>query len=616
MVAPAIPFGAAAVTRRAPDGRKPGADRASGHRGRFGRRLADSPAVRAIVVGGISARSCALVAVVGAVASLLESAALVVVFGLLADATDHGRIEPDGLVIAGGLLAARAATGLGSAVLVARQTRQASRTVRERLWSAHLARPTEWLSESGRGQLTTLSGQGGDYVSHAVYFSCALVLASASAVALFVLAASQQAAVTIGLVVAIAAVTTTARPLARMTRRASQERLGASVDYADGAMEGLEQAIELRVFGVEAEHRRHLDALGARLADAMFRVRFGGLATPEVLQTLILAVFVGAITVIVTSLEGDQVAVAAAAAALTLRGGQQVQRAMSSIQSILELGSYVDGVADYLARTDVLAAATPRATAGTTEEPDLVRLRSVGLGRPDGSRALEDIDLAIRRGDRIGLVGPSGAGKSTLGLVVAGVLRPTDGSRCALEGLQVALVPQHVHLLETSPLENVRYLRDDIADARLVEAARVAGLGWLVDDERRWRHGRLGRDTQLSGGEAQRLGIARALAGDPDLIVMDEPTSALDDGTEAEVLDAVARIDERTALVVISHRPAPLELCRTVVELREGRRVTPEPFIDLRGGPQGDGTAPDGDTPPRDVASTRVAAGRAVGTEP
>ncbi|MDY7103276.1 MAG: ATP-binding cassette domain-containing protein [Actinomycetota bacterium] len=534
---------------------------------------------RAIRVGEVGLGSCAAVALVGTLASGLESATLVVVFGLVSDATDAGILTTDDLGLAAVLVAARAATGLLSAVLVARQTRRASVSVRRRLWAAHLARPTEWLNESGRGRLTTLSGQGSDYVSHAVYSASALVLAAASAAALFGLAALQSAAVAIGLMAAIGAATMAIRPLVRRTRRAAAARLAASVAYASGAVTGLDHALELRVFGVEHHHRQRLGELSDDLATAMYRVRFGGLATPEVFQTLILAVFLGGVAVIALTLEGAELAAAAAAALLTLRGGQQLQRAVTSMHSIAELSSYVDGVSDYLADSAGFTTAHRGLPVGSTSEPTLVELRDVALERPDGTVALAGVDLRITRGDRLGVIGPSGAGKSTLGLVLAGLLRPTSGGAAVLAGSRVALVPQEVHLLETSPLENVRYLRDWLDDDAIAAAARVAGLGWLVDDEHRWANGRLGRDTQLSGGEAQRLGIARALAGEPDLIIMDEPTSALDEATEAAVLEAVSAIDTRTAVVMITHRPAPLAQCDRVIEIVDGR-----PVVDDRDG--------------------------------
>jgi ABC-type Mn2+/Zn2+ transport system ATPase subunit len=188
------------------------------------------------------------------------------------------------------------------------------------------------------------------------------------------------------------------------------------------------------------------------------------------------------------------------------------------------------------------------------------------------------IDLAIARGERLGVSGPNGAGKTTLVRGLLGLLEPLAG-RAVRSAARVGWVPQRETLDPIYPLSLDEFVRlgaygqltwgGGLAHGTRARArARIAEVG-LAGLERR-------PFQALSGGQRQRGLLARALVCDPDLLVLDEPTSALDAQAERTVLELIRRVaDERgMALVVVAHEPRVLaELAREIVSVAERRVV-------------------------------------------
>jgi ABC-type multidrug transport system fused ATPase/permease subunit len=199
--------------------------------------------------------------------------------------------------------------------------------------------------------------------------------------------------------------------------------------------------------------------------------------------------------------------------------------------------------------------------------------------------ALSDVDVVIPKGAAVGITGPSGAGKTTLVDVIVGLLEPTHG-RVVVDGREstdlqawrrrIGYVPQQVYLLDDSVRRNVAFgLRDDeIDDGRVWEALRAAQLEALVRGLPDGLGAGVGeRGVRFSGGERQRLGIARALYHDPDVLVLDEITASLDVETEREVTRAIRSLKGTKTLIIITHRLSTIDHCDVVYELAAGRLV-------------------------------------------
>jgi len=214
-----------------------------------------------------------------------------------------------------------------------------------------------------------------------------------------------------------------------------------------------------------------------------------------------------------------------------------------------------------------------------------ITLSDVVYRYPGASRpALDGVSLTIARGEALGIVGTTGSGKSTLMDVILGVLKPDQGAICvdginvhrdlAAWQLNLGYVPQSVFLLDASVAENIALgiAPRDIDPARLEQAVWAAELGQLVARLPQGLDTAVGeRGARLSGGERQRIAIARALYGEPDVLMMDEATSALDNATEATVVAAVEALKGDRTIVMIAHRLSTVRRCDRIVFLKDGR---------------------------------------------
>jgi ATP-binding cassette subfamily B protein len=205
----------------------------------------------------------------------------------------------------------------------------------------------------------------------------------------------------------------------------------------------------------------------------------------------------------------------------------------------------------------------------------------------EGPQVLDTLNLSIGKGARIGLVGSTGSGKSTLLDLLMGLIEPTHGEitvdgRPVSAGLlrawqrNIAHVPQSIYLADTSFAENiafgVRYEKIDMARVR--EAARQARIAEFIESRAQGYDQLVGeRGIRISGGERQRIGIARALYKQATVLVFDEATSALDNETEKEVMAAIEGLNRNLTIVLVAHRLTTVTRCDMIFELNNGKLV-------------------------------------------
>ncbi|WP_433500667.1 ABC transporter ATP-binding protein [Sphaerimonospora sp. CA-214678] len=213
-----------------------------------------------------------------------------------------------------------------------------------------------------------------------------------------------------------------------------------------------------------------------------------------------------------------------------------------------------------------------------------LRFREVNVTLAD-KLVLDDVSLEVPRTGVLAVVGPSGAGKSTLLNVVEQFTEPNSG-RVELLGApldawpigearrRMALVEQDRTMLNMSIRRNLTLgRRDDPADEQLLDALREVGLDEAVRALPDGLDAVLGRDVQMSGGEEQRLAIARALLTEAEILLLDEPSAHLDGANELRLVDLLERLGRDRAVVVVTHRPSTVAAARSVAVMEAGRVV-------------------------------------------
>ncbi|WP_445155744.1 ABC transporter ATP-binding protein [Arthrobacter sp. Hor0625] len=229
----------------------------------------------------------------------------------------------------------------------------------------------------------------------------------------------------------------------------------------------------------------------------------------------------------------------------------------------------------------------------------VLTLSHVSLEYPDGAstlRALDDVCLALRPREFVSLIGPSGSGKSSLLAVAATLVQPTAGSvvvagqeagtlsdagRAGLRRNSIGIVFQQPNLLPSltavEQLVLAAHLRSEPprnAGARATELLARVGLSAVLDK----------RPHQLSGGQRQRVNIARALMGDPAVLLVDEPTAALDQERSEEIVRLLRRVTDEfgVATLMVTHDTELLAFTDAVATMRDGRLSAAEPLASLR----------------------------------
>lgn len=214
-----------------------------------------------------------------------------------------------------------------------------------------------------------------------------------------------------------------------------------------------------------------------------------------------------------------------------------------------------------------------------------IRLSHITFAYPNTDKKIFDnADMLIPVGKSVGVMGPSGSGKTTIIDILLGLLKVQEGSITS-DGTDifdnyeawlshVGYIPQTIYMLDASIKENIAFgiEKDKIDEERVWKVLRQAQMEEFVKEQPDGLESQIGeRGVRISGGQRQRLGIARALYHDPELLIFDEATSALDNDTESAIMEAVDALHGQKTLVIIAHRLRTIENCDIIYEVRDGK---------------------------------------------
>ena len=379
------------------------------------------------------------------------------------------------------------------------------------------------------------------------------------------------------------------RPLGTMGNRRAHELSRGWLAYAGGVNEAVRLTEEAHVFGAQASQRDRLDELIEAFRGPNLQTQWLALVVPGAYQGFIyLLLLLGLVGL--DALGAGHIATLGAVVLLLVRSGAYGQQAQSAVQNLRQSQPYVDRLREAERRY--------RASAPTVGRRSLETIRTltfadVSFAYDRDQPTLSNVNFDVMAGDAIGIIGPSGAGKSTLVQILLG-LRVPDSGRYLVNNLPAddfsrehwrrhfAYVPQEPRLLHASVGDNIRFFRH-IDNASIERASRLAGIH---EDVIRWPAGYdtiIGpRADAISGGQQQRICLARALAANPQVLVLDEPTSALDPHAEQLIQESLLGLKANLTLFIVAHRMSTLDICERVMVIVGGRLDAFDHIAELR----------------------------------
>jgi ATP-binding cassette, subfamily B, bacterial len=383
----------------------------------------------------------------------------------------------------------------------------------------------------------------------------------------------------IGTVVALSIVL---RPVMMRTKKYSKATAAMAVDYNREVTEVTRMVRDVRVFHAIDPLAHYLTDISRKLQRLKQRSAFASGVTSPVYQYTGVALLVGALAVAknVHSLDLTVVGTIALLVLRSLSFGQQLQ---NSYQGYLDCIPYVEQLEERRRQYVERAVVDGTVTLEAAQRLDLVDVRFSYDGETE---ALAGVSGSFSIGEIVGVVGPSGGGKSTLSQLILRLREPTGGA-ILMNGVpaadytlaswcrNVSLVPQDPRLLHGTVTENIAFLDASISREQVVDAAKAAGVHEVIEALEHGYDTLIGpafRD--LSGGQIQRIGIARALVRGARVLVLDEPTSALDVHSEVIIQNTLEALREHALVVIIAHRLSTLSICDRIVVLRQGQVET------------------------------------------
>jgi ATP-binding cassette subfamily B protein len=463
-------------------------------------------------------------------------------------------------------------------ILPARIAADVQRDLRTSLFHAFTRASWEVQSSDREGHLQEIMTSQVMQATSGALQATTLITALFTFLVLMISALLLNVAAAAAVLVAALALFAALRPLRSLGMGRARALSKAQIEYAGGIGETIRIAEETQVFGVGAAQRERIDRLVVSAREFFYRTQLLARLIPNLYQSLIYLLLVASLIGLYAAGSGHAASLGAVVL-LLVRAGSNGQQVQSSYQGLQQSLPFIERLQDVLRRYE-----QSRTRTGDRQLRGVVTLafEHVSFAYRPERPVLADIGFQVQCGETIGVVGPSGAGKSTLVQILLQLRSPGHG-RYMVNGVPaeqitradwhrcVAYVPQEPRLVHASVADNIRYFRALDDDA----VERAARLARIHEDVMSWPQGYqtiVGpRADAVSGGQQQRICLARALAGRPQVIVLDEPTSALDPHSEMLIQESLLALKHELTLFIVAHRMSTLDICDRVMVIVGGR---------------------------------------------
>jgi ABC-type multidrug transport system fused ATPase/permease subunit len=484
------------------------------------------------------------------------------------------------LIVAFALAIVRLMFQIPLAIMSSRITTDVLASTRERLFDAFTRASWSVQSRDREGQLQeTLTGQAVQ-AAGAASQSLQLITCSFQFMVLIItaLVLNPLAAVVVGSISVL--MFAFLRPMRARGIRVARALSRANVLYASGIAEANRLTEEAHVFGAFAVQRQRVGELIGNSQRFFYRSQLITRLTSNIYQSLIFVLLVSFLAGLYI-VGGTHAGALGGVVLLLLRAGTAGQLVQGAYQGLVQSVPFIERTQETARR---YAESMPVDGSEALSAVERIAFDHVSFAYNPVRPVLSDVTFETEAGESIGIVGPSGAGKSTLVQILLGLRPPGAGqylvNRVAAERYrradwqrQISYVSQEPRLLHASVADNIRFFRD-IADEEVERAARLARIH---DDVMSWSAGYetiVGpRADAVSGGQQQRICLARALAARPAVLVLDEPTSALDPQSEALIGESLLELKSDLTLFIVAHRMSTLEMSDRIMVILDGRLV-------------------------------------------
>ena len=376
------------------------------------------------------------------------------------------------------------------------------------------------------------------------------------------------------------------RPLRRTGIKRARELSRSQLDFASALSEMQRLAAESQVFGVEQAQRDRLEAFTLKARRLFLQSQTMVRLTPSVYQSMIfLLIIIGLYALY--QISASALASLGAVILLLVRTGTSAQQIQGAQQALSQSLPFIERLQETARRyRDSIPVDGEAKLEGIAD----VAFARVSFAYREDTPVLQDVSFSVPAGETVGVIGPSGAGKSTLVQLLLQLREPTSGEylvngfpasgyRRADWHRLVSYVPQEPQLIHATVAENIRFLRDELTDDDIERAAKLSHIHDVIMS---WPDGYetiVGpRADAVSGGQQQRICLARALAPQPAVLILDEPTSALDPSSEDLIQASLRELKEKLTIFIVAHRMSTLGICDRVMVIVDGRLAAFDPI--------------------------------------